>query len=161
MSTKADPRRVGALAQAFELAARMAHSRAHTEGLYPAQWAALRYFKTAEGENRTAVALSRYQGIAFGPVSRTVRTLVGHGLLRKAGSTGKGRGEVIEVTLAGEAALLRDPLAVLVPAMARLSAGEQEALAGALENVLTALAGPQERAEDRPLARRTVNSPQK
>ena len=136
---------IGALAQAFELATRLAHARAHADGLYPAQWAALRYFNTATGERRTSVALARYQGMAFGPVARTVRTLVAHGWLRKAGSAGRGRSEAIELTLEGEALLLRDPLAPLVPALRKLSSGEQGALAVALENILEALgaSGPE------------------
>jgi DNA-binding MarR family transcriptional regulator len=136
-----DPLVVAALAQAFELVTRLAHARSHSDGLYPAQWAALRYFRTATGERRTAIALSRYQGLAFGPVARTVRTLVAHGWLRKAGSAGRGRSEAIELTREGEALLLRDPLAALVPALRKLSPGEQEALSVALENILKALGG--------------------
>ncbi len=132
--------RLAALVQAFELATRLAHARAHSDGLYPAQWAALRYFKTAVGERRTAMALARYQGLAFGPVSRTVRTLISRGLLRRAGSAGRGRSEAIELTAEGETLLARDPLALLAPALARLTPAAQEALASALEAVLEALA---------------------
>lgn len=142
MTAKPDPRRIGALAQAFELATRMAHSRAHAEGLYPAQWAALRYFKTATGERRTGISLARYQGLAFGSVARTVRTLVERGFLRKAGSAGRGRAEVVELTAEGEALLLRDPLAPLVPALSDLPVEAQQSLAVALEAILEALAEP-------------------
>lgn len=141
MPAKSDPQIIGALAQAFELATRLAHARSHACGLYPAQWAALRYFKTATGERRTAMALARYQGLAFGPVARTVRTLVARGALRKVGSAGRGRGEAIELTEDGEALLIRDPLALLVPALRELSSDETDALSAALENILEALSG--------------------
>jgi DNA-binding MarR family transcriptional regulator len=139
LNATSDPRVVGALAQAFELATRLAHARAHADGLYPAQWAALRYFKTATGERRTAMALSRYQGMAFGPVARTVRTLVERGYLRKVGSAGRGRSEAVELTAEGEALLQRDPLALLVPALRTLTSAEQGALSAGLEIILEAL----------------------
>jgi DNA-binding MarR family transcriptional regulator len=135
------------LTRAFELASRLVHSRSHVCGLYPAQWSALRYFKTASGEYRTAIALARYQGLAFGPVARTVRTLVERGFLRKAGSAGRGRAEVVELTAAGEAILARDPLAPLLSAIVGLDPKVRAAFASALEPILEALAGAGE-AED-------------
>jgi len=143
MATNALSRNVRAadLARAFELASRLVHSRSHAHGLYPAQWSALRYFTTATGEHRTAVALARYQGLAFGPVARTVRTLIERGFLRKAGSAGRGRAEVVELTPTGERMLLQDPLAPLVLAIADLDPRAQEGLAGALAPIVQALAG--------------------
>ena len=143
MTNSAASRNVPAadLARAFELAARLVHSRSHACGLYPAQWSALRYFKTAKGEYRTAMALARYQGLAFGPVARTVRTLIERGFLRKAGSAGRGRAEVVELTAAGEEILARDPLAPLVLALAALDPAARSAFAVALEPILEALAG--------------------
>ena len=122
--------RAAALMRAFELAARLTHSRSHALGLYPAQWSALRYFKTASGEHRTAIALARYQGLAFGPVARTVRTLIARGYLRKAGSAGRGRAEVVELTGEGDALLAKDPLIPLARSFGDLDGGAQDALAG-------------------------------
>lgn len=147
MSTDAGKREVRAadLARAFELAARLVHSRSHAHALYPAQWAALRYFTTAVGEHRTAIALARYQGQAFGPVARTVRTLIERGFLRKAGSAGRGRAEVVELTPAGEDMLKQDPMATLVHAFADLEFDARMTFAKALEPILKALAEPAER----------------
>ena len=128
-----------ALARTFELATRQAHARAHQDGLYPAQWAALRYFKNANGDHRTSIGLARYQGMAFGPVARTVRTLIQRGLLRKAGSAGRGRAELVELTPAGEATLARDPMSAVASAIESLGDGQQDTLAEALENILGAL----------------------
>jgi DNA-binding MarR family transcriptional regulator len=149
MTLNAAPRHVHAadLARAFELASRLVHSRSHAHGLYPAQWSALRYFKTAIGAFRTAAALSRYQGLAFGPVARTVRTLIERGLLRKAGSAGRGRAEVIELTATGEAMLAQDPLRPLVHALEELGHAQHAALAAALTRIIEALAaagGPED-----------------
>jgi len=133
--------RAADLARAFELASRLVHSRSHAHGLYPAQWSALRYFTTATGEHRTSVSLARYQGLAFGPVARTVRTLIERGFLRKAGSAGRGRAEVVELTESGEQILLQDPLAPLVFVIAGLDPQAQAGLAGALAPIVRALAG--------------------
>lgn len=139
--------RAADLVRAFELAARLVHSRSHAHALYPAQWAALRYFTVAVGEYRTAIALARYQGQAFGPVARTVRTLIERGFLRKAGSAGRGRAEVVELTPAGEAILKQDPMASLVVAFAALDADARLSFAKALEPILKALADPAEKAD--------------
>ena len=93
------------------------HARAHSHGLYPAQWSALRYFKSAAREHQSAIALARYQGLAFGAVARTVRTLIDRGYLRRAGRIGKGRAEAIELTPQGESMLAADPLAGITEAI--------------------------------------------
>lgn len=128
-----------ALADLLELTARMLHSRGYAEDLFPAQWVALRYFARAQMELRTASELARFQGLANGPVSRTVRTLVQKGLLRKAEKQPKGRAELLELTETGAAYLEKDPATELAAALADLDALDQEALARALETVLRKL----------------------
>jgi DNA-binding MarR family transcriptional regulator len=128
-----------ALADLLELTSRMLHSRGYAEELFPAQWVALRYFAKAQRDLRTASELARFQGLANGPVSRTVRTLVQKGLLRKAAEQPKGRAELLELTAAGELLLRKDPAAELIAVLARLEAGDQMALARALEQVLRGL----------------------
>ncbi len=128
-----------ALARLMEQATRGLHSLGHDGDLYPAQWAALRYLATSEPEQRTAMAVARFQGLAFGPVSRTVRTLVAKGLLRKAGSAGRGRAELIELTAAGRKLMSQDPLNVVRAAIDDLPEPERESLASALEAILRAV----------------------
>lgn len=123
----------------MELTARMLHSRGYAENLFPAQWMALRYFARARPELRTASELARFQNLANGPVSRTVRTLVQKGLLRKAAVQPKGRAELLELTEEGEALMARDPSLALREVIAGLPDTEQEALARALEAVLRKL----------------------
>ncbi len=125
-----------ALADLLELTSRMLHSRGYAEDLFPAQWVALRYFARSRRELRTASELARFQGLANGPVSRTVRTLVHKGLLRKAAEQPKGRAELLELSEAGELLLRKDPAAELTAVLAKLDVNDQMALARALEQVL-------------------------
>jgi DNA-binding MarR family transcriptional regulator len=129
---------VVALVRLLEQTGRALHSLGHDSGLFPAQWTALRYFASAPLDHRTAIALSRFQGMAFGPVNRTVRTLIGKGLLARAGSGGRGRTTLIEVTPNGHALLARDPLQQMHATLEDLSDPQREALAVALELTLRA-----------------------
>jgi DNA-binding MarR family transcriptional regulator len=128
-----------ALAELLELTARMLHSRGYAEDLFPAQWAALRYFARSPAERRTASELARFQGLANGPVSRTVRTLVQKGLLAKAEAQPRGRAEILELTAAGVKLMRSDPTIELEAILARLDASDQEAFARGLETVLRRL----------------------
>ncbi len=128
-----------ALAELLELTARMLHSRGYAQDLFPAQWVALRYFARTPAERRTASELARFQGLANGPVSRTVRTLVQKGLLAKAAEQPKGRAEVLELTAAGQKLMETDPTIMLEKAIGKLGPADQEALARSLETILRRL----------------------
>jgi DNA-binding MarR family transcriptional regulator len=129
-----------ALTELTELASRAMHSLGYVAGLYPAQWTALRYFSRAGDGLRTASELARFQGLATGPVSRTVRTLLLKGLIRKSDNQPAGRAEHLEVTATGRDMLTRDPLREVTAAFDKLGDGEREALANALEIVIRAAA---------------------
>ena len=88
----------------------------------------------------SASALAAYQGMAFGPVSRTVRTLITKGLVRKTEAT-SGRFELVEVTAAGRALLAMDPLAGVIEALDALPPVNRQALAEALEAIVFRLQG--------------------
>lgn len=125
-----------ALAERLELAGRSLHSIGYAEGLYPAQWTALRYFAKSPEGARTASSLARFQGLANGPVSRTVRTLIQKELVRKADNQPAGRAEHLEVAEKGYALLQKDPIRGIVEMIERLSDRERMALASALETVI-------------------------
>lgn len=125
-----------ALAELLELTARMLHSRGYAADLFPAQWAALRYFSRAPIGQRTASELARFQGLANGPVSRTVRTLVQKGLLAKTAEQPKGRAELLELTDAGRAVLEQDPTQAVEAVINELGASERECFARSLELIL-------------------------
>ncbi len=125
-----------ALAELLELTARMLHSRGYAEGLFPAQWVALRYFQKARPDLCTASELARFQGLANGPVSRTVRTLVQKGLLRKAPVQPKGRAELLQLSEAGQALMAQDPSLPLQEALDSIEARDRESFARSLEAIL-------------------------
>ncbi len=128
-----------ALAEMLELVARMLHSRGYAEDMFPAQWMALRYFAKAAPERCTASDLARFQGLANGPVSRTVRTLIQKGLLTKSDVQPRGRAELLEVTETGRTLLAADPSLALEAAIAGLDDRDQDALARSLETILRKL----------------------
>lgn len=125
-----------AVAELLELVARTLHSRGYAEDLFPAQWAALRYFAKVPTERRTASDLARFQGLANGPVSRTVRTLIQKGFLSKAEQQPRGRAEVLELTATGRKLLQSDPTLGLETAIATLDEGDLEAMARSLDAIL-------------------------
>jgi DNA-binding MarR family transcriptional regulator len=126
-------------ARLIENLARTLHSHGHADGLYPAQWAALRYFAKAETPHDTAMSLANYQGLAFGSVARTVRTMIDKGFLRKDGSAGRGRAEKIALTDAGKALLKRDPLREVARALESLPSDQVDALVAGAEAILRTL----------------------
>ena len=125
-----------ALAESLELVARMLHSRGYAEDLFPAQWMALRYFARTPAERRTASDLARFQGLANGPVSRTVRTLIQKGLIAKAEVQPRGRAELLDLTTAGRKVLQSDPTLELEKVVGALNEDDRDALARALETIL-------------------------
>jgi DNA-binding MarR family transcriptional regulator len=136
-----DPASVSALLELLELAGRSMHSIGYSEGLYPAQWTALRFFAKAPDGSRTASALARFQGFANGPVSRTVRTLISKGLLRKAEPQPAGRAEHLVITDNARSLLDHDPTAAIAKAMQGLSEPERVALEHALKAVIKTASG--------------------
>lgn len=133
-----------ALADLLELTTRMLHSRGYAADLFPAQWVALRYFARAQKDMRTASDLARFQGLANGPVSRTVRTLVQKGLLRKSVEQPKGRAELLELTEAGTALLLLDPMVELARVLGQVAIEDQMAMARGLEHILRGMTAQSE-----------------
>jgi DNA-binding MarR family transcriptional regulator len=136
-----DPSSVSNLLELLELAGRSMHSIGYADGLYPAQWTALRYFSRASDGSRTASALARFQGFANGPVSRTVRTLISKGLLRKAPRQPVGRAEHLEITENARSLLDHDPTRPIAEAIAGLSETERAALEHALKEVIKVASG--------------------
>ena len=136
-----DPASVSALLELLELAGRSMHSIGYSEGLYPAQWTALRFFAKAPDGSRTASALARFQGFANGPVSRTVRTLISKNLLQKADPQPAGRAEHLVITDSARLLLDHDPTAAIAEVMEEFSESERVALERALKAVIKAASG--------------------
>lgn len=124
------------VAALMEQTSRLIHSAGHAEGLYPAQWSALRYFDEAPAPNRTTASLARFQGMNLGPVARTVRTLVEKGLLVRTDNPKSRKADLLALTVPGRTLLERDPRRALAARIATLSPHRQAELAAVLETLL-------------------------
>jgi DNA-binding MarR family transcriptional regulator len=93
----------------LEQVSRMIHGAGYAQGLYPAQWVALRYFAEVDVPARTASGLARFQDMSIAPVARTIRTLVEKGLLERRPNPRSRRADLIEVTESGRTLLQQDP----------------------------------------------------
>jgi DNA-binding MarR family transcriptional regulator len=133
------PRSISAIGRLFELAARSLHSASFSEGLYPAQWSALRYLSTAGPTERTSAKLARFQQLAVGPVTRTVRTLVAKGLLTEGPAAGHHRSKQLNLTDAGLRLLESDPLIAVDLELKTLSPQEARIISAALGRIISAL----------------------
>lgn len=138
-----------ALARLLDQTSRALHSLGFAADLFPAQWTALRYFASAEPAQRTASALARFQGLAVGPVTRTVRTLMAKGYVANVEGRGRGRARQVELTEAGRALLADDPLNLLSGVIEELDGPQRLALASALEQILRRLQSNQDRDANR------------
>ena len=134
-----DPQSVSALSRLFELAARSLHSAGFSDGLYPAQWSALRDLATAGPTERSSAKLARFQQIAVGPVTRTVRTLVAKGLVSEGPSAGHHRSKQLNLTDEGIRILARDPLIAVDAELAKLPQRDARILGAALGRIISTL----------------------
>jgi DNA-binding MarR family transcriptional regulator len=131
-----------ALADLLELIARMLHARGYQHEMFPAQWVALRYFSRARRDLCTASELARFQGMANGPVSRTVRTLLHKGLLAKSKDQPRGKAEILELTTSGRALLKFDPSRELESILSGLGDEARVLLGDTLEMLIHRLSLP-------------------
>ena len=130
------------LADLLELLARILHARGYQHEMFPAQWVALRYFSKARRDLCTASELARFQGMANGPVSRTVRTLLQKGLLTKAKEQPRGKAEILELTTSGRALLRFDPCRELESILSGLGDDARVLLGETLETLIRRLSLP-------------------
>lgn len=112
---------------------------AFTEGLNPAQWAALRYFSQANASARSVVAFARHHGTTKGTASQTIAALQKKGLLDRHRSEKDRRSVSLVLTDRGRGLLANDPLNEVAAAIGSLSATQHDALAEGLEQVLRTL----------------------
>lgn len=107
--------------------------------MFPAQWAALRFFDRAGVQACTVGGLARYLGVTRGPASRTASSLVGRGLVETRANPDDGRTQLFSLTEAGAETLARDPLADLAVAIDELDHEITEHLFAALDDIYTVL----------------------
>lgn len=139
-----------ATAEVMAQVLRITASLAFTEGLNPAQWAALRYFAQANASARSVVAFARHHGTTKGTASQTIAALQKKGLLDRQPSREDRRSVTMNLTEHGRAILAHDPLNELAEAIAGLDTSQHDALADGLDQVLrTLLARRAQRTADR------------
>lgn len=92
----------------------------YRQGMHPAQWSALRFFRLAPPEQRTLTSFAKAHHTTMGTASTTVSTLVGKGYLKKHGFRGP-----IEITPSGERVLQQDPLGAVAEVLAAVSEDER------------------------------------
>ncbi|MFP5512670.1 MAG: MarR family winged helix-turn-helix transcriptional regulator [Alphaproteobacteria bacterium] len=128
---------------------RLVYGIGFANGLFPAQWVALRYFHDSPEPARTLTALARFQRIHLAPVSRTVSTMVDKGLLARRPHPGFKRGWLFDLTDEGRAMLDHDPLRQsLGPPIAGLAEDERAMLGRVMKRIIAHMqAGPE--AEDK------------
>jgi len=124
------------IAVALEQLIRVHFSQSFRSGLKPAQWHALRYFATAEPEDRTVTAFARHRASTMGTASTTISTLVRKGYLARDYGRGVPRNRGLHITDAGRELLEQDPIQNLVNAINRLNESERASLDSSLHKLV-------------------------
>lgn len=128
-----------ATAEVMAQVLRTTASLAFTEGLNPAQWAALRYFAQATPSARSVVAFARYHGTTKGTASQTIAALLKKGLLERHRGERDRRTVNLVLTDEGRGLLDSDPLNELAAAVGTLGDQHHRAMAEALDHILRTL----------------------
>ncbi|MDQ2105384.1 MarR family winged helix-turn-helix transcriptional regulator [Azospirillum isscasi] len=128
-----------ATAEVMAQVLRTTASLAFTDGLNPAQWAALRYFARANASARNVVAFARHHGTTKGTASQTIAALLKKELLERHPSETDRRSIRLTVTAKGRGMLTNDPLNELAAAIDNLPPVQHDALAEGLDQLLRTL----------------------
>ncbi len=108
-------------------------------GLYPAQWAALRYLARANRFSRTPMALTHYLGSTRGTVSQTLIALEKKGLVTRTPSERDKRSVDVALTTAGKKIIKNDPLLNLADEIRTATNEKPETTQQVLEKILKQL----------------------
>lgn len=120
----------------LERIGRLLQNDAHSEGLKPTQWEALRYLARANRFSRSPSAVTAYLGMTKGTVSQTLAALERKGLVKKVTVPTDRRNVTIELTRKGMSLLRKDPLGDLSTAIEKLSDRQQAGLGKSLRGLL-------------------------
>lgn len=119
--------------------ARLAQNTSNSP-LTAAQWTALRYFARANPLSRTPSAFSEFHATTRGTASQTIKALVDMGFLTRQAHAHDRRSARMEVTQAGHALLLQDPLGALRDVLAAMPKDDQATLARVVRKAVTDMA---------------------
>ncbi|MBO6902907.1 MAG: MarR family transcriptional regulator [Rhizobiaceae bacterium] len=118
--------------------ARIAAHDAHTAGLKPVQWEALRFLARANRFSRTPGALTAYLGATKGTVSQTLIALERAGYIDKSTDTADRRTVRLALTAAGRERLTRDGTEPMERALGSLNEADRRALTNGAAALLRA-----------------------
>ena len=134
------------IAALIERLGRLFATDAHTEGLLPVHWEAMRYLNKANQFSRTHAALTAYLGLTKGTVSQTLKALEGKGLVRKEADQQDRRSKRLRLTPRGRNLLKRDPAGEWIDQLNHLPAANRKDLARGLSALVSARLSAQGRA---------------
>ena len=129
----------------IERIGRLVNREAHTDGLLPVQWEALRYLARANRFSRTAAAVTSYLGLTKGTVSQTLKALETKGLIRKQVDPKDRRSNRLALTAKGQRYLQNDPLLETATALLELPERTRRLLGRGLEELLAVRLDTQDR----------------
>ncbi len=124
-----------AIAEVLLHVARLTNGTAFSEGLNPAQWAALRFLAAAPEGARTLMGFARYHGTTKGTASQTLGALKRKALIESAPDRLDARSSQLKLSRKGTELLAKDPVQGLSSAITGLSSELQASLAEALERI--------------------------
>ena len=127
------------LARLIEQVGKAAYNLGYTDGLNPAQWAALRYFSESTSGRKTVTGFASFQGTTKGTASQTISALVRKELLERQADTVDRRVHKLILTQKGKDLLQQDPLEQLALSLDVLDQEDRWALANMMEKILRAL----------------------
>ncbi|MDJ0685853.1 MAG: MarR family transcriptional regulator [Alphaproteobacteria bacterium] len=127
------------LSRLIERLGRIVQNDAHSFGLKPTQWEALRFLNSANRFSRTPSGLTIYLGMTKGTVSQTLSALERKGLISKTKAAGDKRGVMLDMTPLGKQALKADPLKTIEEDLDRLTQRERDELFALLSKFLKAM----------------------
>ena len=127
------------LARLIEQVGKAAYNLGYTDGLNPAQWAALRYFSESTSGRKTVTGFASFQGTTKGTASQTISALVRKGLLERKADTVDRRVHKLILTAEGKELLDQDPLEQLAQSLDVLDQKDRWDLANMMEQILRAL----------------------
>ena len=123
----------------LERLGRVLQNEAHTCGLKPTQWDALRYLLRANQFSRNPTTLTSYLGMTKGTVSQTLNALERKGFITKETDLHDRRTVSLELSATGRAVLEKDPMNTLVQSIEGLAEPERRTLLDNLNDILLSL----------------------
>ena len=119
---------------------RAARSEDTRSGLTAAQWTCLRFFARANCSTRTPSAFASFQATTRGTASQIIRSLERRNFVTRTRSDRDRRSVCYDLTEAGHAMLVEDPLRDLIAVIGALAPAERERFLATLSGLGSALA---------------------